>query len=227
MTLTHIPAHRTSYPDRFENETTGLGYSVLQDTDAEDPRSNIPDEHAALWAFHESRLSNSVASQKPEDNLAIDAFARYYEQFSAEVSLELTRRYLRVFHQDKKLSLAVETIHGYSQSDWLEVVAAVEDGYGTPEDHISEFRMWAYGDVWLVIPDGKAGVSGIYADDAESALTFYREHFEDKTFVHTVELVVTAESAIEAQQKVESIVQVIHESDALPEGVRVRSYSAA
>lgn len=49
----------------------------------------------------------------------------------------------------------------------------------------------------------------------------------DKTFAHTVELVIEAGSAEESLLKVEEIVKAVHESDALPDGVRVRSYSVA
>lgn len=48
-----------------------------------------------------------------------------------------------------------------------------------------------------------------------------------KTFVHDVELVVEAGSPEGSLEVVERIVRAIHESDALPDGVRVRSYSVA
>lgn len=33
----------------------------------------------------------------------------------------------------------------------------------------------------IVIPDGKAGTAGIYADDVEAALAYFRENYEDDT----------------------------------------------
>lgn len=39
--------------------------------------------------------------------------------------------------------------------------------------------MWAFRDVWAVIPDRGAGVSGICADDAGAALAHFRENFEE------------------------------------------------
>lgn len=39
--------------------------------------------------------------------------------------------------------------------------------------------MWAFGDVWTVIPDHRAGVSGICADDAGAAFARFRENLED------------------------------------------------
>lgn len=180
MTLAHIPAHHTSYPDRFENEETGWGYSVLPDINAEDPRSWVRPEMAALWAFNEPSLSHSVAAEKPEGNIAIDVFAYFFDTHNAETALEITRRYLAICHPKKKITLATATIRGYAQGDWLEVIAASSKGYGPPEDHIETFRQWAFGDVWVVIPDGGPGISGIYAEYAEAALEYFRENFQDE-----------------------------------------------
>lgn len=48
---------------------------------------------------------------------------------------------------------------------------------------------------------------------------------EKKRFAHTIEVVVEAEDDERSLHKVEWIVGSIHESDALPDGVAVRSYS--
>lgn len=177
MTLTHIPAHTSYHPDRFTDTKTGLGYSVFQDAGAEDPRKRIGDEHAAVYTYRGSR---GHADAVP-GNVAAQAFDRYWQDTSDDdKALELTRRYLALFHPEKKIAVTISTIRGYSQGDWREVFVAVSDGYGKPESHVEEFSMWAFGDVWIVIPDGKAGISGIYADDAEAALTYFRENYEDE-----------------------------------------------
>lgn len=136
MSLTHTPAYTTNHPERFENEETGCGYSVMHDNDAEDPRTWIDNEHVALWACREPRLAHSVGGDKPEGNIAIDAFARYYDLHDAETSLEMTRRYLATFRPEKKITVAISTIRGYAQGHWLDAVCAVADGYGIPESHI-------------------------------------------------------------------------------------------
>lgn len=173
MTFTHIPAHTTYHHDRFVDEATGLGYEVSQDTCAEDPRNWTLDSEVALWAYSESR------SARPTGNLAIDAFARYYEETGCgEKALGLTRRYLAAFHADSKILIDTATIHGYAQSDWMDVVCASTEGFGSPEGHISEYRQWAFGDVWVVVPDKGAPMGGIYADDAEAALKFFLEDYD-------------------------------------------------
>lgn len=182
MTLTHIPAHTSHHPDRYIDVKTGLGYSVCQDAGAEDPRQRIGDEHAALFTYRGPR---GDADAVP-DNVAAQAFDRYWQKTNDEdKALNLTRRYLALFHPEKKIAVTISTIRGYSQGDWREVFVAVSDDYGKPENHVEEFSMWAFGDVWIVIPDGKAGISGIHAEDAEAALTYFRENFEDDTPLDT------------------------------------------
>lgn len=179
MALTHIPAFSTHHPDRYENGD-GRGYDVVPDDGAEDPRRWIEPQHAGLWAFREPHLSRSVVADRPEGNIALDAFAHYIDRFDAETALELTRRWLRIFHPTSTLVVDIATISGYSQGDWLDVVAAVAEGYGTPESHLDQLRQWAFGDVWVVIPDDKPAVGGIYADSAEEAVDYYRNELEDE-----------------------------------------------
>lgn len=49
---------------------------------------------------------------------------------------------------------------------------------------------------------------------------------ERKRFTHEIEVIVEAEDGAASLAKVERIVRAIHESDALPDGVVVRSYSS-
>lgn len=222
-TLTHTPAHTTEHPDRFVDDETGLGYEVFQDTDAEDPRGWISDEHAAIWAYREPQMRHSVAADRP-DNRIIDAFAEFYERTDDDdLALELTKRWARVFHPEDTYDIEARTINGYSQSDWLDVIAVVEDGYGTAASHIDEFRMWAFGDVWTVVSDSGDALSGIYANSAEEAVEYYRDHHEpDTTTVsRTLELTITAGTDEELDAKHHWIVSAFADSDALPEGVSI------
>lgn len=177
MTLKHTPAYTTDHPDSFEHEETGRTYSVIHDHDAEDPRTFIEDSKVALWAYREPVLSRSVAADRP-DNWIIDAFARFYEQFTDEASLEATRRWLRIFHPEETAITDVGTfsLRGYSQSDWLDVIVVAEKGYGSAEGHAQEFRNWAFGDIWIVVPDQDGeSLAGIHAEDSEEALQHYLE----------------------------------------------------
>ena len=183
MSMTHTPAHSTSHPDRFEDETTGLGYDVYQDTEAEDPRSWIgDDEKVAVYVFNAPRGDKDA---EVPGNVAAQAFARFYELWDEAKSLAVTRRWLAIFREEK-YDLAVSTIRGYSQGDWAEVFAAsVIDntpentagtpGYGIAQGHIDQYSSWRWGDVWTVSPDEGDSLSGIYADDAEGALKLYLE----------------------------------------------------
>lgn len=181
MSLTHIPARIEHHPERFVDETTGWGYSVRPDENAEDPRSWSNPSDVATWAFRQPHLSHSSFHDRPKGNVAVDAFAEYFERTGDEHrSLALTRRYLAAFHPDFEVNIEIASIIGYSQGDWLDLVIAVTPGNGTPEGWATTFRQWAFGDVWTVSADrAGAGVSGIYADSAEEALDYYRENFED------------------------------------------------
>lgn len=170
MTFTHTPAHTTEHPDHYTNDVTGASYEVVPDTDAQDPRTFIEDEHAAVYTYHGPRGNQDATP----NNIAAKAFAFFLDNGSFDNrALEMTRRYLAAFHPEKKIAVAIQTVRGYSQGDWRDVFAAISDGYGTPESHINEFRMWAFGDVWMVIPSVGDACSSIYADDAEEALKYY------------------------------------------------------
>lgn len=176
MSLTHTPAHITDHPDRFENEETGLGYSVMHDIDADDPRTWQDNDHVVLYVFRGPRRH---ATETVPDSLAAEVFDSYCDRYDAEHALPLTKRHLAAFHPDAHIHVTTATIRGYSQGDWYDVFAATDDEECPLADHIEQFRKWCFGDVWTVIPDGKPGISGIYADSPEEALTYFRENCED------------------------------------------------
>lgn len=227
MTLTYTPACSTSNPARFEDEATGRGYSVMQDDAASDPRSNIDDEHAALWAYRVPTHGGSVAQDLPSGNIAIDAFARFYESFEDHAALTMTQRYLRIFHPESTRTVGISTVRGHSQGDWLDLVCAVADGYGTPDGHMNEFAMWAYGNVWTVIPDDGDSLSGIYADDDEAALDLFRRDYEVLSFDHNIELRITANDSDESLKKLEQVIAMLTRENGLPSGVFVHAYTPA
>lgn len=177
--LIHTPAHTIDVPDTFTNPLTGAAYEVRQDTDAESPLSWVESAHAGLWVFNEPRMSAGNTRELPSDNVALLAFAHFYDRYGMpDTALRMTRRYLELFPPRIPMTIAEATVRGYSQGDWLEVVAATEQGYGTPEDLIETYRQWAFGDVWAVTgPDGDS-LSGIYADDPEAAVVTYCQEME-------------------------------------------------
>lgn len=211
MALKHTPAHTTEHPDRFEDEMTGFGYSVLHDVDAERPRVSTGDERVAVYAYRGPR---GHADPVPE-NVAAQAFDRFFQAYVAERSITLTKRYLAAFHPEKRIGVAIETIHGYGQGDWLDVFAAASYGEGGPEEHIDRFRMWAFGDVWVVVPDGKPGVGGIYADGPEKALAYYRETFEDTVFERSITLRIRADDEHQADTIAQLVVGMIDHTDSI------------
>lgn len=180
MTLQHTPAYMTHHPDTYTDSETGDEYEVFPDIDAENPLCWAPARHAGLYAYRTPTLSSSVLADRTEGNLALDAFARYYETHDENRSLELTRRYLAAFRPEKSVSVEIATIRGYCQSEWLDVVAATEDGHGSPRRLIDIVRQWAFGDVWVVCDDLGESLGGIYADSQEEAIAHYRAQVENE-----------------------------------------------
>ncbi|ARV64176.1 hypothetical protein H2C43_04770 [Corynebacterium glutamicum] len=193
----HIPAHTTMHSDRFEHPDNGYGYTIRQDTDAENPMTHHDTKDAALWVHNRPRRGDTVAD-KPEGNEILDIFAKFicgqhdnddnpFEVWSdgdSDASLIRTKAYVAEHHPELIFDISAKTITGYSQGDWLDVVcvttAATCDELIPADSLIDIYRQWAFGDVWTVIPDSQPGLAGIYADDPADALAYYQENFEDE-----------------------------------------------
>lgn len=167
------PASTVSTPDTFTSDRVDEIYQVVQDTDAEDPREWVSDTHAALYVYSGPR---GYREEVPGNPIA-EAFAHFYRTYDAEKSLAMTRRWLNLFHPELVgfLDFGTATVRGYSQSDWAEVFVVASDGYGTAAEHVDEYRMWAFGDVWAVSAIGGESTSGIYAESPAEALEQYLE----------------------------------------------------
>lgn len=170
MVFKHTPAHILEVPDTFEDTVSGKTYEATQDLDVEDPRGWIEIENACLYVYQGPR---GDYEDVPEHEVA-QAFDRFWQRTgNAGQALTLTRRWLNIYRPNDEYDISIETIRGYSQSDWAEVFAVVKIGYGTAASHIRDYRMWRYGDVWLVTDSDGESCGGIYADSAEEAVTQY------------------------------------------------------
>lgn len=170
MNLTHQPVHTLTVPDTFTDESTGRTYQVFPDDFADNPMAGYAPEDAAIWAYRQPPRGASLLGVQPRSNPGIHAFAFYLERYDPERALEMTRRYLATFYPSKGYQVVTKNIKGYSQSDWLDVVAVVADEAGDAGDLIETLRMWAFGDVWVVSPDEGSAMGGIYAFGPQEAL---------------------------------------------------------
>lgn len=172
MALIHLPAQSINTTDMFIDERVTELYAVRPDVDSEDPRTFIEDAHAAVYVYNGPR---GRRDEVPENNIA-ETFAHYYERFGDDqTALRATRRWLKMLYPeiDEIVDLEIATVRGYSQGDWLDVFAVVSHGYGTPADHIEQYRQWAFGDVWVVSATEGVVVGGIYADSPADALNVF------------------------------------------------------
>lgn len=164
-------------------DTRNLMYLASPDTDTEDPRTW--DDTVAIRIYRAPRTSIDSESNigVEADRLFRDVLGRGY---SDEVAERAAARHARFF-EPQYSAVVTATIHGYSQSDWWDVV-----GYGPSEEEvkgaINTFAQWLRNDVWtvtvcetVVCDFGEThrevieSLSGIYADSEEEAITYFRE----------------------------------------------------
>ena len=183
MTLTHT--QYAGYIERNDEYTDDFGvtYAVWQDIDAEDPRSWLTNEEAAvvvIKADHHTRTDNIY---QYIDNPAIDDLVNAMEQDDIDHPDGITNQWWdawkRSFAQrNSDYDVEMMTCQ-IDQSSWFTVVAAVKNGYGSALSHIEIFETWARGNVWVVSPDypGYDTLCGIYADDPREAVERYIEDY--------------------------------------------------
>lgn len=189
LTLSHTDYDGTAYI--LNDEEPNTRYAVWQDLDADDPRTW--DDTVTIHRYNAASIYGDT-DDTDDTTGALAAFLRYYDETGDNArALNMARRYARAFNTGE--TIETHTIRGYSQSDWVDVVAVTTDEHAAQNlsSYVSTFRMYLYGDVWTVMletmttcdhgtehwdPVTDQGidsqiVGGIYADDAESAVTEY------------------------------------------------------
>lgn len=182
MTLTHTQQSGYIRLDDVYTDGDGVEYTVYQDIDAEDPRSWLTHEEAALVVINADRHTQTDNINDYDDNPVIDDLLRAMDRDGIEpgdISLAWWEDYLCDLAERHLPYDVVMTTRNTSQSSWFTVIAAVKDGYGSAMGHIDTFETWARGDVWVVSPDHPdyETVCGIYADSPESAVEEYIDNY--------------------------------------------------
>ncbi len=191
MTLTHTQQERTitlTYPDRYTDEN-GAVYEVSRDNGTDDPREDHwYGVHAHIHA--QAGCGYGRHGEEPEHEIG-KAFLRFFESGVTSDrwdALELTERFIRIFHPGK-YTVALYGARGYSQSDWwdLFIVGENDERYTyTAEDlhgYAREWEQWARGDVYYVSysepgEDGNYyGCGVIFADSPEEAVKYFIENY--------------------------------------------------
>lgn len=171
----------------------GYVFDVTHDRDASDPVEYLgaPVEMYAAHGSYRSTIGDN-------NGYWIDAHKRFDDSFND--ATVILKRFAVAFHGWDKAraddAIHFATYHGYSQSDWLDVLTVVtEEGYGTAEGWFDEWSQWARGDVYTVgaerVEECACGcqathtirekdngneliyLGGIYADDVETAALYY------------------------------------------------------
>lgn len=183
MTLTHTQQSGYIRLDDVYTDGDGVEYTVYQDTDAEDPRSWLTHEEAALVVINADRHTQTDNINDYDDNPVIDDLLRAMEQAEIDDPRDINPEWLDAYigslaERNFPYDVVMTTRHT-SQSSWFTVIAAVKDGYGSAMGHIDTFETWARGDVWVVSPGHPdyETLCGIYADSPESAVEEYIDNY--------------------------------------------------
>lgn len=182
MTLTHTQQSGYIRLDDVYTDDDGVEYTVYQDIDAEDPRSWLTHEEAALVVIDADRHTQTDNINDYDDNPVINDLLHTMEQNDIEpgdITPKWWDAYVDSLAEHNFPYDVVMTTRHTSQSSWFTVIAAVKDGYGSAMGHIDTFETWARGDVWVVSPDHPdyETVCGIYADSPESAVEEYIDNY--------------------------------------------------
>lgn len=182
MTLTHTQQSGYIRLDDVYTDDDGMEYTVYQDIDAEDPRSWLTHEEAALVVIDADRHTQTDNINDYDDNPVINDLLRAMDRDGIETG-DITPKWWDAYvnslaERQLPYDVVMTTCHT-SQSSWFTVIAAVKDGYGSAMGHIDTFETWARGDVWVVSPDHPDydTVCGIYADSPESAVEEYIDNY--------------------------------------------------
>lgn len=182
MTLTHTQQSGYIRLDDVYTDDDGVEYTVYQDIDAEDPRTWLTHEEAALVVIDADRHTQTDNINDYDDNPVINDLLRAMKRDGIEPG-DITTKWWNAYvnslaERQLPYDVVMTTCHT-SQSSWFTVIAAVKDGYGSAMGHIDVFETWARGDVWVVSPDHPDydTLCGIYADDPESAVEEYIDNY--------------------------------------------------
>lgn len=182
MTLTHTQQSGYIRLDDVYTDDDGVEYTVYQDIDAEDPRSWLTHEEAALVVINADWHTQTDDINNYDDNPVINDLLRAMEQNDIEPG-DITPKWWDAYvdslaERQLPYDVVMTTCHT-SQSSWFTVIAAVKDGYGSAMGHIDIFETWARGDVWVVSPDHPDydTFCGIYADSPESVVEEYIDNY--------------------------------------------------
>lgn len=182
MTLTHTQQSGYIRLDDIYTDDDGVEYTVYQDIDAEDPRTWLTHEEAALVVINADRHTQTDNINDYDDNPVINDLLRAMERDGIEPG-DITTKWWNAYvnsltERQLPYDVVMTTCHT-SQSNWFTVIAAVKDDYGSAMGHIDIFETWARGDVWVVSPDHPDydTLCGIYADGPESAVEEYIDNY--------------------------------------------------
>jgi len=171
MSYSYSPYRTLTIPATITDNKTGTTYEVIPDADAEDPRGWLMPEEGALWIL---QSNYSTEEEYPPQNPVLEAMFEYLMRgYNYDDALKLALRHTRIFHPGRRYVGSVEYVR-FDKSIWYKIAVVTDADVLEPSGLVSDWKAWARGDVWCVIPsDDDVPLSGIYADDEEDAFKQY------------------------------------------------------
>lgn len=129
----------------FNTTNPNVIYTVEMDTDVADPTLESG-AGVRIWAYRGGY--RSTISKKPH-SIEMEIFEGFLDKYEPEKAVQVANRHLKIF-TSLRGELSLYSHGGYTQSDWLDTVIWVEDGYGTAESWGEVWSLWANGEVYGV-----------------------------------------------------------------------------
>ena len=156
-------------------------YRAEPDTDATDPREDWgSDGQVDLYVVRDWSSPFRIVTNAPGPTQLWERLLDYGMSLEKAVA-GVQRRFPRYF-------IALETVRGYSQSDWWDVLIVAKCDESDARTEFDRFAHYLRGDVWTVEEietevcslgheheDVVLSLSGIYADSEEQAIDYFKE----------------------------------------------------
>lgn len=179
------------------DDEPSVRYVAMPDTDTDSPVHWGGFDVYVYRASYRSGTDHARSGERVESRAFFELMERFNDE---EYVLPIVRRYMRIFHGvELGDSIATYSARGYSQSDWWDVLVICDDTGMDASACAHVWEQWARGDVWFVRAEYRTpcdsqechgddachwsdisdqgieslGLGGIYADDAEAAVTQY------------------------------------------------------
>lgn len=171
-----------------DDTSTETVYRAFWDQCATDPRKDNADDPTEPVLY----IYAGAHTDRVDDHPVSEAFETLRQRHTSAFAAKVAQRYARVVLNEPRATVTLHSLHGYSQSDWWDVMVYVPDAKEAPNPDAYAHTLQAYlrGDIYVVAEYTKetcnlghvhtteiAALGGIFADSEDAAIAYYKgEH---------------------------------------------------